>query len=94
MLEIFECDDCGRFFHECDEKQICYEDEYGVGDMFSTRTYDSVGCCPHCGGTDIEEIEDGEKLCEALNEWWRWKQEKTKAKTLARIRIEKALEGK
>lgn len=92
MLEIYECDDCGKYFHESDTTRICLEDEYGVSGLFPTRSYENVGCCPYCGSTDYGELEDSEAISEALNEWWRWKKEKNQKKTLTNALIQQAME--
>ena len=73
MLEIFECKDCGRYFSEdeMEEKQICYEDEYGVASDFNSRTYTSVACCPRCKSTDYKELDykELEEVIEMLNDY-------------------------
>lgn len=73
MLEIFECKDCGKYFSENDmsEKQICYEEEYGVASDFNSKTYENVNCCPYCESTDYRECDykDLDGIIEMLNDY-------------------------
>ena len=71
MIEIYKCEDCEKYFtyDEMGEKQICYEEEYGVSSDFNSRTYDSVNCCPHCKSTNISECNDEEEIVEMLNDY-------------------------
>ena len=71
MLEILECKDCGKYFtvDQTEEKQICYEEEYGVASDFNSRTYDSINCCPHCHSTNIIECNDEEEIVKYLNNY-------------------------
>ena len=68
---IYECTDCGKYFTEdqIGEKQICYEEYYGVSSDFNTRTYDNVSCCPHCHSTNYEECDDDEEIVKYLNRY-------------------------
>ena len=61
---IYYCKHCESFFHEDDleSTSVCLEDEYGVSSMFNGRTYEEIGCCPHCGDTEISEASDTEIL--------------------------------
>lgn len=69
MLNIYYCRDCGMYFteNEMGEKEICYEEEYGVAGDFPTKTYARVDCCPYCKSTDYYEESDDEEICELLN---------------------------
>ena len=73
MLEIYECEDCCKYFSEdeMEEKQICYEDEYGVASDFNSRTYTNVACCPRCKSTNYRECDykDIENIIYALNDY-------------------------
>ena len=71
MLEIYRCGDCGKYFTEeqMEEKQICYEEEYGVAGMFPYNTYDNVCCCPHCNSTNFQECNDEEEIVDVLNDY-------------------------
>lgn len=71
MIEIYKCEDCEKYFtyDEIGEKQICYEEEYGVASDFNSRTYDSVNCCPHCKSTNISECSDDEEIVKYLNNY-------------------------
>lgn len=53
---MYKCLQCGEVFqeHEAEEIQVCYEDYYGVADLFHGRHYMTVLACPFCG--TIEEM--------------------------------------
>lgn len=69
MLDIYYCEECDRYFTEeqIGEKEICYEEEYGILGMFSNRTYARVGCCPYCESTEYQECDDAEEIVDILN---------------------------
>lgn len=51
---IYICERCGAEFEEPGYESFCYEDEYGVSSMFSTRHYGEYQVCPECGCPSIE----------------------------------------
>ena len=55
---MYKCEVCGKEFEEPKWKRICFEQEYGVSNLFDSRTYTNVQVCPHCGESEIEEIEE------------------------------------
>ena len=71
MIEIYRCEDCDKYFTyvQIEEKEICYEQEYGVSADFNTRTYKNVNCCPHCQSTNYEECNDDEEIVKYLNRY-------------------------
>lgn len=73
-MAIYYCKECDGYFsdNQIDEKEICYEEEYGVLGLFPDRTYANVSCCPHCGGTDYDE-EDEDEIADLLNYYTRKK---------------------
>lgn len=64
----YKCDDCKKRFFKTESTEVCMEEIYGVGDMFSNWHYEKIACCPHCKSTDIESksyyFEDDERLTE------------------------------
>lgn len=63
---MYKCMCCGEVFEESEVsvKEICYEDYYGVADLFHSRNYVSMYCCPYCESEIIEyytEDEEDEK---------------------------------
>lgn len=68
-MTIYYCKDCGMFFTEnqMEEKEICYEELYGIAGDFHTKTYTTVGCCPHCMSIEYEEETDEDNIIELLN---------------------------
>lgn len=53
---MFRCIKCGVMFEEPDSRRFCYEEEYGVSSMFSSRNYGHYDVCPECGSENIEEV--------------------------------------
>lgn len=62
----YKCHDCKEFFdeEEMETRNVCWENEYGVGGMFQDKHYSEVGCCPCCGSIEIEEQSDYDLMCE------------------------------
>ena len=54
---MYRCPECGRTFEEPVHEEVCWEDFYGVGHEFFSRTYGTVTTCPYCGGY-IDQQED------------------------------------
>ena len=53
---MYKCPECGEIFEEPVYEEVCMEDLYGVGSMFSDRHYKTICTCPECGEyIDIEE---------------------------------------
>lgn len=52
---MYRCRECKMTFEYPDYVEICFEDEYGVSSMFSTRNYGVVAQCPYCGHPVYEE---------------------------------------
>jgi DNA-directed RNA polymerase subunit RPC12/RpoP len=57
---MYKCWNCGLRFEEPDYEDVCWEELYGVGDMFERKTYGRLATCPHCGSDEIEEGYEGE----------------------------------
>lgn len=57
---MYRCLGCGEVFHEseAEEKNICYEDYYGVADLFHGRHYFTLMVCPFCGYESLEYCEE------------------------------------
>ena len=59
---MWTCDNCGKSFDEPRELTTTYEDYYGVGSEFDSKTWMTYGVCPYCGCEDItEECDDEEE---------------------------------
>lgn len=59
-MQANRCNRCGAITDDCDLET---GREY-VGECFGTPAYENVSICPHCGSSNIEEIE----LCSECNE--------------------------
>lgn len=57
---MYKCEECGTIFEEPIWRRICFEEEYGVSNLFESRTYISVQVCPYCKETNIIEIDEEE----------------------------------
>lgn len=57
---MYKCNNCDATFEEPEWKRICFEQEYGVANLFETRTYTNIQVCPCCKEDEIEEIEEEE----------------------------------
>ncbi len=57
-MYMHKCEECERTFEEPKWKTICFEQEYGVSNLFESRTYTTVQVCPYCGETSIIEIDE------------------------------------
>ncbi|MEI3530648.1 MAG: hypothetical protein V8Q75_06305 [Bacilli bacterium] len=55
---MYRCCNCRSEFEETDSKRICFEQEYGIANLFDTRTYTNIQVCPNCKDDDIEEVEE------------------------------------
>ena len=65
---MLKCRNCDRIF-ENDEvkfKRVCFEQEFGVSDLFDSRTYTNIEVCPYCEDKDIIELEQ----CDCCEEWF------------------------
>jgi hypothetical protein len=63
---VYRCNNCGGKFEEPTEKRICFEQEYGVANLFESRNYTNIHVCPCCGDNDIHELEQ----CAVCGEWF------------------------
>ena len=63
---MYKCNNCRSEFEEAAEKRICFEQEYGVANLFSSRSYTNIYVCPCCGDEDIHELEQ----CSVCEEWF------------------------
>lgn len=65
---MVKCEECHNWYDEEDLKQktICFEEEFGVSDLFNTRTKTKVDCCPNCGSISLTELEQ----CDCCGEWF------------------------
>lgn len=65
---MVKCEECHNCYDEEDLKQktICFEEEFGVSDLFNTRTNTKVDCCPNCGSINLTELEQ----CDCCEEWF------------------------
>lgn len=63
-MKIYKCESCGELFDsdEIEEREICLENEYGVGGMFNGKHYQKVSCCPYCNDYEIREMSNYELL--------------------------------
>ena len=68
MKKMIECKDChNRYFEgELKTKEICFEQEYGVSDLFDSRTIVHIEVCPNCGSRDLIDLEQ----CDCCEEWF------------------------
>lgn len=66
---ICRCENCGNYFtdDEIEEKEICYEEYYGVSGLFNDKHYGIINVCPHCGSSDFEDNVSEFEVVELLN---------------------------
>lgn len=64
---MYICNTCKSRFDEPNKENITFEDYYGVGNLFASRTRTTLDVCPYCDDDDIEELEQ----CEICEEWFR-----------------------
>lgn len=67
---MYICNTCKSRFEEPNKESITFEDYYGVGNLFASRTRTTLDVCPYCDDDDIEELEK----CEMCEEWFRSEQ--------------------
>lgn len=65
---MFRCCECGIIFDKEDVsyKQICFEDEYGVSNLFQSKNYTTIQVCPNCVSKELEELE----RCDICEQWY------------------------
>lgn len=63
---MYKCSECENRFEEPKQKQICFETEYGVSNLFDSRTFTTVSVCPYCEDSGIEEL----VKCDVCEEWF------------------------
>lgn len=63
---MYKCNNCEAKFEFPDERQICFEEYYGVSHLMDGRTYINTYMCPECGDDDMEELEQ----CNLCGEWF------------------------
>lgn len=54
---MHKCLECGAIFEEPIYKTKCFEVEYGVASLFSSRHDYKAECCPNCDSEDIKKLE-------------------------------------
>ena len=54
---MFKCKECKNIMEreELEIKKGCFESDFGVSDLFDTRTSYETHICPHCGSEEVEE---------------------------------------
>jgi len=62
---MYYCKNCYEEFEEPKYEKECFEDFYGVGNLFHDRHYFEKSLCPYCGEDDFEEM----KKCDVCEEW-------------------------
>lgn len=65
---MLKCRSCNRIFEddEVNVKRVCFEQEFGVSDLFDSRTYINIEVCPYCNDKDIIELEK----CDCCEEYF------------------------
>lgn len=58
---MYRCEFCREIIEEPEQRQICYEDEYGVSSLFPDKHYGYVSVCPGCGAEEIEDYYEEEE---------------------------------
>lgn len=58
-----KCNNCNAVFFEPKRIKTTYEEEYGVGHLFDSRTLNHYEkeCCPNCLSTEFEEVIEEEE---------------------------------
>lgn len=65
---MYRCNNCNAKFEEPTMKRICFEQEYGVANLFDSRHYTNIEVCPSCEDGDIEELEQCERCGNYVSE--------------------------
>lgn len=62
---MYRCNKCLCKFEEPAEKEIYFEEYYGLTTLMGGKTLKNIYLCPNCNDEDIEEL----SKCELCGEW-------------------------